>query len=197
MENQPILDCIKQQGVGKGQLKSSLISSNTSSSPRVAWRSVWGIVIGIAVLGGETSLADQTNSKLEKEISSAALDQIALADQLISCSAYKITFKHPFTGDMLEKEILGMIDGKCGYVEQMPMGGTMQCNYSESERIAAAQVYKDLAMAEATDTTLNIGLRDGKMETTYTINGKVLDDPLQALEEFMNNGTCVISGYDY
>lgn len=118
--------------------------------------------------------------------------EIVFADKLSSCTKYKITFKHPLTGDMLEKEILGVIGGKCNYVEQMPNGGKMECKYSESERTTVAQYYKDVANAESVGMSFNADLGSGEQKATYTINGKVVDNPLQ---EAMTSGACVISGY--
>ena len=117
--------------------------------------------------------------------------EIVFADKLSSCTKYKATFKHPFTGDMLEKEILGVIGGKCNYVEQMPNGGKMECKYSESERMAVAQYYEDVANAESVGTSLSADLGSGEQKATYTINGKMVDNPLQ---EAMTSGACVISG---
>ena len=117
--------------------------------------------------------------------------EIVFADKLSSCTKYKATFKHPFTGDMLEKEILGVIGGKCNYVEQMPNGGKMECKYSESERVVVAQYYKDVASAESVGTSFSADLGSGEQKATYTINGKVVDNPLQ---EAMTSGACVISG---
>lgn len=118
--------------------------------------------------------------------------EIVFADKLSSCAKYKTTFKHPLTGDMLEKEILGVIGGKCNYIEQMPNGGKMECKYSESERMAVAQYYKDVANAESVGTSFSADLGSGEQKATYTINGKVVDNPLQ---EAMTSGACVISGY--
>lgn len=118
--------------------------------------------------------------------------EIVFADKLSSCVKYKMTFKHPLTGDMLEKEILGVIGGKCNYVEQMPNGGKMECKYSESERIAVARYYKDVANAESVGTSFSADLGSGEQKATHTINGKVVDNPLQ---EAMTSGACVISGY--
>ena len=118
--------------------------------------------------------------------------EIVFADKLSSCTKYKATFKHPLTGDMLEKEILGVIGGKCNYVEQMPNGGKMECKYSESERVVVAQYYKDVANAESVGTSFSADLGSGEQKATYTINGKVVDNPLQ---EAMTSGACVISGY--
>ncbi len=60
--------------------------------------------------------------------------EIIFAEKLRTCSEYKTTFKHPFTGEVLEKEIRGEINGKCYYAEQMPNGGKMECKYSRASR---------------------------------------------------------------
>ena len=120
--------------------------------------------------------------------------EIIFAEKLSSCIKYKITFKHLLTKEILEKEILGIINGKCNYVEQTPNGGKMECKYSESERMAVAQLYKDMAEAvlSGKDWNIRVRLENGESKSTYTMNGKVIDNPLQ---EVMNNGSCVISGY--
>jgi hypothetical protein len=116
--------------------------------------------------------------------------EIVFADKLSSCTSYKTTFKHLFTGDMLEKEIVGMIGGKCNYHEQMPNGGKMECNYIESERVAVAQYYKDIASAQSFGTSLQV--TDQGRKTKYTIDGKEVENPL---EEAINSGACVVTGY--
>lgn len=186
------------------------------------WKIIAGIVIGVAILGGSAYLASQTvfKSKETPKISNEVSNQpsvetstntttpqpsqqpatqtkpqspeIVFADKLSSCTPYKISFKHPFTGDMLEKEILGIVNGKCDYVEQMPNNGKMECKYTENERKAAGQYYKDVASAESVGTSVNANLGSGETKTTYTIDGKVVDNPLH---EFMNSGVCVITGY--
>lgn len=133
-----------------------------------------------------------TPTKQPAQQSQPQSPEIIFADKLSSCTAYKITFKHPFTGDMLEKEILGIVNGKCDYIEQMPNGGKLECKYTESERKAVAQYYKDVATTESVGTSVNANLGSGEQKTTYTINGKVVDNPLQ---EAMSSGVCVISGY--
>ncbi len=118
--------------------------------------------------------------------------EIVFADNLSSCTKYRTTFTHPLTGETLEKEVLGVVNGKCNYIEQMPNGGKMECKYSEGERVAVAQYYKDVAMAETAGVKLSVDLGSDDQETTYTINGNVVDNPLQ---EATNSGVCVISGY--
>lgn len=195
-------------------------SATSVSSLAKMWKILAGVLVGIVILGGGAYLASKTFLKSEEapKISNEASNQlptnkpaetitpseqptqqtqsqnpeIVFADKLSSCTKYKTTFKHPFTGETLEKEILGIVNGKCDYIEQMPNGGKMECKYSESERMAVAQYYKDVATAESVGTSLNSDLGSGKTKTTYTINGKVVDNPLQ---EATNSGVCIISGY--
>lgn len=199
-----------------GTYSASLVTASGS-----AWKIIAGIVIGVAVLGGGAYLASQTifkskeipkvsnevSNQLPAETPSTTTQQpsqrptpqtqpqspeIVFANKLSSCTPYKITFKHPLTGDMLEKEILGIVNGKCDYVEQMLNNGKMECKYTESERKVVAQYYKDVASAESVGTSVNANLGSDEQKTTYTIDGKVVDNPLQ---EFMNSGICVITGY--
>jgi PBP1b-binding outer membrane lipoprotein LpoB len=117
----------------------------------------------------------------------------AFPEKLDSCTKYKCQFTHPMTGETMEKEILGIIDGKCNYVEQMPNNGLMECKYTESMRKAAAKYYEDLASTESSGTSVKADLGSGEVETKYTIDGKEVANPLQ---EAMTNGQCVISGYE-
>lgn len=114
----------------------------------------------------------------------------AFPDNLDSCTRYKCEFLHIFTGEPMVKEIFGIVDGKCNYVEEMPNNGKMECNYSESMRKAVAQYYRDVAAAESVGTEIQVGEEETK--TTYTIDGIEVENPLQ---EAIDNGQCVISGY--
>jgi hypothetical protein len=116
----------------------------------------------------------------------------AFPDKLSACEEYKCQFVHPFTGETMQREITGLVDGKCNYVEQMPNNGKMECNYTTSQRTVAAQYYRDVMAAESSGTSLNIDLGSGGQKVTYTIDGKEVENPLQT---FLNDGTCMISGY--
>lgn len=113
-------------------------------------------------------------------------------DKLAKCEPYKCQFKHPFTGEMLERKIVGIEGGKCFYVEQMPNGGKMECRYSQSQREAAAQYYKDTLSAQSLETQATLHPSTGKQEVKYKIDGKEVDNPLQ---DALSCGDCVISGY--
>jgi hypothetical protein len=184
------------------------------------WKIIVASLVGVIVIGGGVYFTGQTifksteSPKVSNEVSDQSptskptetptpTEQLAketqpqspervFTDKLSSCTKYKTTFKHSLTEETLEKEILGIISDKCNYVEQMPNGGKMECKYSESERMAAAQYYEDIASVESAGTNINANLGSGELKTTYTINGKVVDNPLQ---EALNTGVCVISGY--
>src|SRR3989344_5522461 len=153
------------------------ISNFSNKAPVHIWKIILASLIGVVVIGGGIYFVSQTffKSKEVPKVSNEVANQsptnkptetvtpteqpvketqpqnpeIVFADKLSSCTKYKTTFKHPLTGETLEKEVLGIISGKCDYFEQMPNGGKMECKYSESERMAAAQYYKDVATAES------------------------------------------------
>ena len=113
--------------------------------------------------------------------------------RLETCTPYKCTFVHPFTGQRMEKRIVEYKNKKCAYTEQMPNGGKMECAYTDSLRKAVAKYYSDLEAAQAagksTGETVHIA-PGGK--TRYTIDGKEVENPLQTA---LDSGQCKISGY--
>lgn len=111
------------------------------------------------------------------------------SNKLNSCSSYACQFVHPFTWETLKKEIVGVVWWKCSYIEQMPNNWKMKCNYPMNSLAGIAQYYKDLTNKTAW-TSIKIG--NNQKEVTYTINGKVVNNPLQ---EELDNWDCVISGY--
>lgn len=102
-------------------------------------------------------------------------------DKLSSCTKYKTMFIHPLTGKIMNREILGIISGKCNYIEQMPNNGKMECKFTESARIAMAQSYRDAATAESTG-------KSSSFSFATTGGGNPLGEALA-------NGMCVILGY--
>ncbi len=121
-------------------------------------------------------------------------DMLELAAKLESCEVFSKKFIHPLTGEPMERKIVGIVDGKCLYIEEMPGGGKMECRYSDEERKAVAQFYRDIANAQSSGANIKMSMSNDKLEvkSTYTINGKEVENPLQ---ECMENGTCTISGY--
>lgn len=188
--------------------------------PTTKWKIIIAILTGLVLIGGGAYVAANTLLKTKETPKMSGLEssplvtgkpnetipsstessnqnqsqnpEIIFADNLNSCTVYKTSFKHPLTGETLKKEIMGIIGGKCVYREQMPNGGEMECNYAESERVAVAKYYKNLAAAESASTSLETNLTSGEQKVAYTINGKDVENPLQ---EAINSKICVISGY--
>lgn len=205
------LNSLATQGTPSPSVAAPVAPTPTNST----WKIVLGVVIGVAILGGGAYLASQTVFKPKKTTETSTNTttaqttqqpaavatetptqsqnpEMVFADKLSSCTPNKTSFTHPLTGETLEKEVLGIADGKCGYVEQMPNNGKMECKYTESERSVAAQYYKDVASAETAESSVSGTLGSSETKATYTIDGKTVDNPLQ---EFMNSGVCTITGY--
>ena len=127
---------------------------------------------------------EQVPEELPAETELSGCD--AFPEKLDACEAFSCEFEHPFTGDKLKKEILGLVDDKCKYTEQMPNSGKLDCQYSESLRKAVAQYTRDVTAAEDVGTSVRGD------ERTYTIDGKQVENQL---EEAMSSGACVVSGY--
>ena len=204
-------------------LSSEQYSNFPTKTPTKTWKIIAASLIGIVVIGGGVYLITQKFFKTEQtprlsneltnrspvdnqpventpapelpvkqlQETKGIVSSDTFPDKLNSCTKYKTKFVHPLTGETLEKEILGIINGKCNYVEQMPNGGKMECKFTESIRIAAVKYYKDVAAAESAETSV-MNLGSGEQKTTSTIDGKVVENPLQ---EALNSGICVISGY--
>ena len=116
----------------------------------------------------------------------------AFPNKLDACEAFSCEFEHPLMGGMMEKKIIGLVNGKCQYTEEMPNNGRMDCEYSESLRKAVAQYHRDLATAESEEVSIKADLGSGEVETKYTMDGKEVENPLQ---EAYDTGACTISGY--
>jgi len=113
-------------------------------------------------------------------------------NKLSSCAKYKCFFLHPMVGGPMNREISGIVDGKCVYTEEMPNNGKMVCKYDENTRKNVVSFYKN--MFSAMSSGAKISMEGGTDGSTYTINGKESVNPLQ---EAMDNGQCVIFGYGY
>lgn len=126
----------------------------------------------------ETAVADIEEMNENSDVSSAGLPE-----NLEKCTAYSEEFVHPFSGEELTREIVGLnADGLCEYKEEMPGDGLMTCAYSEETRIVMAEYYEDQIRYSSFPA----------MRITYTLNGKSVENPL---DEVMKNGNCTISGY--
>ncbi|MCK5475673.1 MAG: hypothetical protein KAI71_03780 [Candidatus Pacebacteria bacterium] len=120
-------------------------------------------------------------------------EYIIFPDKLDLCEPFSYKFKHPFTGEMMERKIVGMVNDKCQYTEEMPNNGKMYCEYSEDMRKAIAQYHRDTTIAKSIGTSIEADLGSEEIKITYTIDGKEVENPLQ---EALDNKQCVISGYE-
>ena len=132
---------------------------------------------------------DNFNTTVKKRFreiykSSGGLDQ--LYDKLEKCEPYTYKYKHPFTGEMMENQVVGQVNGKCLYTAQMPNGGKMECKYSDSLRKAIVKFGRDVQSAMTSGGDIETGTHGTK------INRKEIKDPNQ---EALLSGDCVISGY--
>ena len=121
------------------------------------------------------SLTQQFIANGSCSIKSTAIDTCNdFPKHLDSCTPYSCTFEHPFVGGTMKRTIEGIVAGKCKYVEDMPNNGKMTCNYTESQRKVASKFYKETLFGSDMD------------------NKNTTNNPLQ---QFMDQGICVISGY--
>lgn len=94
----------------------------------------------------------------------------------------------------MNREIFGMVNGKCKTTEEMPNGGAMNCEFDNSLLTAVIQYYEDLAEASSYGVSIHIDT-EGETVTSYTtIDGKEVENPMQ---EALDTGACTISGYEF
>ncbi len=144
----------------------------------------------IDVISKVNNSSEKTQEELNIESEPFSCD--AFPDKLDSCESFSCEFEHPFTSELMEKEIIGLVNGKCQYTEEMPNGGRMDCDYTENLRKVIAQYYKDLVAAESAVTSIETDIGSEEAQIKYIIDGKEVENPLQ---EAMTNGQCTISGY--
>jgi hypothetical protein len=137
----------------------------------------------------EPEVAEAVGEALSFEDAMSGLPE--LADKLETCEPFTQTFVHPLMGGEMERRIIGLEGSDCIYQETMPNDGLMECRYSEELRISAAKYYRAMAQAESIQTDAEFS-SDGESNVTTTLDGEVVEDPLQ---EAMNSGLCTISGY--
>lgn len=143
------------------------------------------------------TLSESSNvNSATQEQQEAISEQLSFANSLLYCNPYKAEFKHILTGDILQREIVGIVGGKCVYNEQMPNNGNMECKLTEQQTTIMADYYKQTATLDEISYDYNTeNLMDpSRSESTYTQGGETYINPMQ---ELYSSGACVISGYDY
>ncbi|MCB1754638.1 MAG: hypothetical protein KDJ38_03900 [Gammaproteobacteria bacterium] len=146
------------------------------------------MLVGAILPAGYTAASEGFDIEaMNKEI-------LEFSGHLETCTPYEAVIIHIMTGDELSRKIVGMEAGKCIYIEEMPQGGKMTCKYPESMLTPIAAYYRKAAKAESFSVNVKSSYSDSafESESTYSLNGKVVENPLQ---EVLENGVCVISGY--
>ncbi len=146
----------------------------------------------------EVFTAEESNDENETQIALEVMvddncDQFP--DQLIACNPYKCQFNHPLTQEPMIREIVGIVENSCYYLEQMPNGGQMKCQYNEPTRLAIADYIQDFAQAETASVEISGELSpdDFDIETKEVADGQEISkNPLQ---EALDSGMCEVSGY--
>ncbi len=132
----------------------------------------------IALIGCDQQIQPTSPKSIISEPVKIGLSECApYADKLDSCEPFSCEFQHPITGEMMEKKIIGLVNGKCKYTEEMPAGARVNCEYSESARKVIAQFQRDVDA--------------GEVKSAYIINSKSVQNPMQ---EAADIGQCRISG---
>jgi hypothetical protein len=101
-------------------------------------------------------------------------------ENLLACQQFTCQFTHPFTGEIMERSILGRDASNCFYREQLPNGGIMSCEYSDEYVSAVVAFNQDTDFGSRASTEI------------YMINGKSVRSPIQ---EALNTGTCTVNGF--
>ncbi len=124
---------------------------------------------------------------LESEVASCN----GFPDKLDTCEPFSCEFTHPLTGETTERRIVGLVDGICQYVEEMPNNGQMSCDYTDNMRKEVAQYYREVEPTY--DTEINISINVGD-DTSVVANGaEEVPNPLLGA---LITGVCVVTGYE-
>jgi len=123
--------------------------------------------------------------KSNQLVTPEVMAQVGFAESVAICQSASMEFKHPLTGDTLTRSI-GRVNSDCVLTEQMPNNGKMTCTLRNEDLGPLAMYYEDIALASSVETNYQNG------KAGYKINDKVVENPLQ---EFLTDGTCVITGY--
>ena len=112
------------------------------------------------------------------------------AARLEACVPYTCTFTHPFTGQPMERRIIGLKGDRCEYQEQMPNGGLMTCSYTEETRRDVAAFFQMTMEAQSVEGRAQVG--SGGATTSTKVDGRQVRNPL---DEALRSGACRVSGY--
>ena len=129
----------------------------------------------------------ETTSSLDSEKSNSNIICENFPNKLRACKPYVCEYVHPFTGELMNREIKGLTDGNCIQEEELPGNLLMICNFDKSLRMAVAQYYED-SLNVSTDN-LSIGTSGSIDDLTYLVNGEEVSNPLQ---KAMDDKLCIL-----
>lgn len=81
------------------------------------------------------------------------------ANKLEACEVFTCNFKHPFTGEIIKREIIGRLSEDCQYNE-----GNMNCLLKEPTRMAVAEFYRASTGTSSESNPLEEALNNGECE---------------------------------
>lgn len=116
-------------------------------------------------------------------------------NNLNSCSNYECQYTHPFFADETMTRKIQNQGTNCIYTEEMPNNGLMTCTFLEQKRLAAANYYQKISDGAEVSTKVNITFNNEGSETKVSeeIDGEASE---LTLNDFLADGTCVVTGYD-
>lgn len=104
-------------------------------------------------------------------------------EMLETCTPYVCEFTHSLTGDVMVREVIGLVGDVCKYTEELPDGNKMDCDYTEDMRIAVAAAYRNSMFPES-----SFGIPVDETLDNQEENGNVDELTQTALD----TGQCVI-----
>ena len=113
---------------------------------------------------------------------------------LYNCSAFEETFAHPITSEPMERQVHGVVGGRCHYEEEMPASGRMICHYSLERLTSLATYHSNYELYDRLEPVTRNEFVAGQAITTTTweLDGRPYEHPVDAA---MVAGECVVMGY--
>ncbi|MCG6901487.1 MAG: hypothetical protein LJE68_02295 [Rhodobacter sp.] len=129
------------------------------------------VLIVLIALGGGLYVYQFGGLRTKREIA-------AFAEKLTGCTAFDQDFREPIAGGIMNRAILGNVDGRCGVRFDTFGPQKLVCNFDIAEMPKVADAFAG--------QSANIGIFGG-----YSIHVSTSDpDPLT---EFMNGPDCAVS----
>jgi len=130
-------------------------------------------------------------------------------DKLQYCVKYKCQYIHPFTQEVMTREISGFSGDLCVYKENMPGGFVMTCQFPHNLRLDVADYYRSIdedaiisvegkvSFSESQVTYLAPGVTvNGSSQVATGSTLRFLEDQTETanpMERALNGGICQIS----